>query len=510
MKQNDFAPIVGAGLMHSARPDDLANLIELLPAAVYTIDELGRIEHYNKAAVELWGRVPDRADEKWCGSWRLYHVDGRPMPHDECPMARAFQTGMPMHGEEAVAERPDGSRITFIAYPTPRFDTCGNVAGAINMLVDITERKTAEMDLQRRIGQLHKVSELGLLAVRTRDLQQIFDAAVLAVAEGLGVELAKVLEILPQRDALLLRAGVGWQDGLVGSGTVGADLNSQAGYTLSIDEPVIVDDLSTETRFSGPPLLLDHGVVSGLSTIIGSEEGRPFGVLGAHTASRRRFTDDDVHFLQSVANVLAASVAADRARDRQHTLQREIVHRLRNTLSIVQSMARQSARGASSVEDFIAGYEGRLAALAAAHDLLTEEDWHSVRLEDVVRRVLSREERGRIDIVTTHAELSASGGQAVALLLNELLTNALKYGALSNAEGHVSLRVTRVEDAFRLTWSEMGGPPVQPPTRKGFGSTLLKSIVERQCSGLLTIDWRPEGIQVTLDLPLSAVSAGRC
>ena len=508
MKQSDFASIGGAGLMHTARPDELAKLIELLPAAIYTVDADGHVEHYNKAAVEFWGRVPDRTKDRWCGAQRLFHVDGRLMPHDECPMARAFKTGLPLHGEEAVAERPDGTRMTLATYPTPRFNDCGEVIGAINMLVDITERKAAEQEIRRRLDQLQIVSELGLHTLQTRDLQQTFEAAVEGLSRGLNVEFTKVLELLPGRSELLLRAGIGWREGLVGQGTVGAGLDSQAGYTLSIDEPVIVDNMRGENRFSGPPLLHDHGVVSGISIIIRGEENRPYGVLGAHTSQHRRFNGDDIHFLQSVANILTAAITSDRGRDRQHTLQREVVHRLRNTLSIVQSMARQSARGACSVDAFIASYEGRLTALAAAHDLLTEEDWHSVRLQDVARRVLEREERGRIDIATDSTELSATGGQAVALLLNELLTNALKYGALSTAEGHVSVRATRTGDSFSFRWTETGGPPVAAPTRQGFGSTLLRSIVERQCSGRLTIDWHPEGLAVTAEIPASAIAVG--
>jgi PAS domain S-box-containing protein len=128
------------------------------------------------------------------------------------------------------------------------------------------------------------------------------------------VEYYKVLELLPDRNALWLRAGVGWQEGLVGQATVGAGRDSQGGYTLLSREPVIVEDLRTERRFSGPPLLHDHGVVSGMSVIIGELE-RPFGALGAHTTRRRTFTIDDTHFLQAVANVLATAIERKRAEE---------------------------------------------------------------------------------------------------------------------------------------------------------------------------------------------------
>lgn len=117
---------------------------------------------------------------------------------------------------------------------------------------------------------------------------------------------------MPGGDRLLLRAGVGWKEGLVGSATVSASRDSQAGYTLLADEPVIVEDLRTEKHFSGTPLLRDHGVVSGMSTIIRGRKS-PFGVLGAYTREPRTFTEDDVYFLRSVANVLAAAVERELA-----------------------------------------------------------------------------------------------------------------------------------------------------------------------------------------------------
>jgi PAS domain S-box-containing protein len=172
---------------------------------------------------------------------------------------------------------------------------------------DITERKQAQAALAARAREQAVVAELGKLALAGEDLQRLFDQTTVRVAETLGVEYCKVLKLLPDGSALQLVAGVGWKDGLVGQATVGAGCESQAGFTLLSQDLVIVDDLRTETRFNGPPLLHEHGVVSGLSVIIG-ELRNPFGVLGAHTARHRLFTTDDAHFFQSVANVLATAV----------------------------------------------------------------------------------------------------------------------------------------------------------------------------------------------------------
>ena len=124
-------------------------LIEALPAAIYTTDAAGWITFYNEAAVEFAGRRPELGSDQWCVSWRLFRSDGTPLPHDECPMATALKEDRPVRGEEAIAERPNGTRVTFIPYPTPLHDSSGALIGAVNMLVDITERKKAEEALQR-------------------------------------------------------------------------------------------------------------------------------------------------------------------------------------------------------------------------------------------------------------------------------------------------------------------------------------------------------------------------
>lgn len=123
------------------RERHFVDLLEALPAAVYTTDAAGRITFYNQAAVDLWGCRPELGTDKWCGSWRLYRPDGTPLPHYQCPMAVALRENRAIRGAEAIAERPDGTRVPFIPFPTPLRDRSGNLVGAVNMLVDITQHK---------------------------------------------------------------------------------------------------------------------------------------------------------------------------------------------------------------------------------------------------------------------------------------------------------------------------------------------------------------------------------
>ncbi len=171
-------------------------------------------------------------------------------------------------------------------------------------LRDRCQRQERDAELRLRARQQAAVAALGQFALTATDLDELLDRAVRLVAETLDVELCKVLELLPGDRGLLLRAGVGWKDGLIGRATVGAGMDSQAGYTLLRSAPVIVDNLPTEARFRGPSLLFDHAVVSGLSTAIPGPK-QPYGVLGAHTCRPRRFTTDDTNFIQAIANILA-------------------------------------------------------------------------------------------------------------------------------------------------------------------------------------------------------------
>ena len=176
-----------------------------------------------------------------------------------------------------------------------------------NRITNLVAQHRAEDGLKTRVRQQAAVADLGRDALTGCGLDALFERAVERVATGLDTEYSKVLEYRPAGDDLLLRAGVGWQSGLVGEAVVGAGEESQAGYTLQTEEPVVVEDLRTESRFSGPPLLLDHDVVSGISVIIGTPT-EPWGVLGAHTTERRIFTEDDITFVRGVANILTNAI----------------------------------------------------------------------------------------------------------------------------------------------------------------------------------------------------------
>uniref|UniRef100_UPI001ABBC4BF PAS domain S-box protein n=1 Tax=Aetokthonos hydrillicola TaxID=1550245 RepID=UPI001ABBC4BF len=165
-----------------------------------------------------------------------------------------------------------------------------------------------EKSLNARVNQQAAVAKLGQLALEGCDLYTLMDEAVALVIQSLEVEYCEVLELIEDGKAALLRAGGGWQEGLVGSAKVSTDMNSQAGYILLAKEPLIVENQHNETRFSNSPLLEQHQVISSLSVII-LGQNMPYGILAAHTTEQRTFVQDDINFLQAIANVLAQVIS---------------------------------------------------------------------------------------------------------------------------------------------------------------------------------------------------------
>ncbi|WP_158056244.1 PAS domain S-box protein [Halorussus halophilus] len=193
----------------------------------------------------------------------------------------------------------------------------------------MNSRSEEEINIRRHIRQQEVVTEIGQQALETEDLDQLLQDAAAAVAETLNADYCKVLQLLPDRERLRLRQGVGWQDGLIGSATVPTGTDSQAVHTLRTKEPVVVDDLATEERFSGPDLLVEHDVISGISVIIGSFED-PWGILGVHTKKEREFTESDVTFVQNVANILASKIE-NRRTERRLEAEKQVKARILET-----------------------------------------------------------------------------------------------------------------------------------------------------------------------------------
>lgn len=151
--------LLDTALSAVANSDDYRSVLDELPAPVYITDAEGSVTYWNRACIEFAGRTPEVGKDRWCVTWRLYTMDGEPLPHDQCPMATAIKTRKPVRQKVAIAMRPDGSRVAFRPYPTPLFDAEGNLTGAINMLIDISaEQAGALQDQAARCRRLARAT----------------------------------------------------------------------------------------------------------------------------------------------------------------------------------------------------------------------------------------------------------------------------------------------------------------------------------------------------------------
>jgi PAS domain S-box-containing protein len=211
--------------------------------------------------------------------------------------------------------------------------------------------------------------------------------------------------------------------------------------------------------------------------------------------------DQDDAFLGFIGSVIDISERKE-AEDRQALLMREVDHRARNALAVVQSVVRLTR--ADDPASFVATVEGRIGAIAYAHTLLAESGWTRASLRSLLERELAPHGFERIQLSGEGVVLGPESAQPFALAIHELVTNAVKYGALSSASGRVEVvwKLDPAAGGVRITWRETGGPPVQPPARQSFGSTLIARALEDQLGGSARQQWHPQGLVCELVIPV--------
>jgi PAS domain S-box-containing protein len=320
---------------------ELSLYLQNMSNGVLVQDKHGKLVYANYEAAKLMGFISAEAligasMEELLTKYEIFDEDGEPLPNSSLPAGLALSG---MQYPEAVLRyrfKDSGKDRWSYVKARPIFDASGEVDSAVSLFLDITELKQAQRtlteqreQLRARVRQQEVIAELGLRALSGVDLKSFMQEALQQMTKTLKVEFAKLLELAEDGKSLLLVAGVGWKDGLVGSLRLDAGRDSHAGFTLLANEPVIMRDLRTEKRFNAPPLLREHEVVSGMSVLI-MGDAAPWGVLGAHSREQRTFTRDDVYFLQAIGNLLASFLAQERIRHAERE-QRSLAEALRNT-----------------------------------------------------------------------------------------------------------------------------------------------------------------------------------
>src|SRR5262249_20134126 len=237
-------------------------------------------------------------------------------------------------------------------------------------------QETSDRALNLRIRQQEILAELGVTALKGPPFDDLLREAVRLSAQGLEAEFCKVLEYMPAQDRLLMRAGVGWDEGLIGVASVGADLASPSGYALRTGKPVISNHLASEERFRTPDLLAAHGVRRAINVIL-QGDGAPYGVLEVDSRSAGEFSERDIAFLQGAANILGMAIERQRqeqalktALEHQQVLLKEINHGVKNSLQLVAGMLRLQAGDDPHLGERLQEASSRIMAIGRAHDRL--------------------------------------------------------------------------------------------------------------------------------------------
>ncbi len=440
--------------MNDIQTSDTA-LLSTLPVAVCMTDAEGRLTWFNDAAERLWGRRPELGATKWCGSWKLYWPDGRPLPHEESPMALALRHGREAPASEALVERPDGTRTAVLPHLRLLVDADGIVRGGLNMLVEIAERQGASIEAARLAA-----------IVSSSD-----DAIVSKTLDGIIVSWnAAATRIL----------------GYTAEEMIGRHITTIIPLDLRDEETEIIAKLRRGERIEhfDTRRLRKDGTLVDLSITVSPVRDRDGRIVGASKVAR------DVS-------------ERKRAEELQRTLFDELNHRVKNTLATVQALATQTLRGERSLEEARQTFQGRLMALSATHDQLSLNAWKEASFATVVAQTL-RPFRKRIDIAGPEIMMRPREAVTWGMVLHELATNAAKYGALSQPQGRVAIGWALLpERRFELRWTETGGPACAAPERKGFGTRFVERAAANDLAGRCVFEYRPEGLHVTIEAALA-------
>jgi len=454
--------------------------IEMLPLAVSISDESGRILTFNRRAVALWGREPRLGDpsELFCGAHRLRGLDGRVIARECAPVEDVLRTGAPVHGREMFVERPDGTRVLTTMHIDTVRDEDGNVIGAMTCFHDVTEQRRDRAQVVENERRLRDILEAIPVPVYTTDIDGKLTFYNRAAVEFSGRE--------PEigKDSWC----VAWK------------LYEPDGKPLPHDQcPMAV-------------ALREGRAIRGAEAIAERPDGRRLPFIPFPTPLY-----DGAGHVTGAINMLVDITDQKHAEERQKTMVDELNHRVKNTLATVQSLAAQTLRAPLVSKDVRSTFEARLFTLSRAHDQLTRAHWRGADLRAISEEIFMPYRflgHDRLRLSGEAVEIGAHAAVALSMILHELAANATKYGALLTRTGHVEVTwntVWRSADHANggqrliIRWEERGGPPVEKPLGKGFGSRLLENGVTHGLKGFTEIAYARDGLRCIIDIPFPAL-----
>lgn len=383
-----------------------------------------------------------------------------------------LETGEPFGSPSTVEQRGDIDAVEAYDWRLERVTLPDGDFGVVCYFYDLSERQRFESELQASEAALRaseeryrRIFEQSSDLIITADLNQVITDCNPSAAEAVG---------------------------LTRSEAIGR----------KISDFVSPEDFGRTTQMLAQKL--EHGGTTRYEVSVRNSEG-----IWLLWEINSGLTFDD--FSKPVGLHVVGRDVTERKRWEQHQrlLVGELNHRVKNTLAIVQSLAHQTFRGSSVPKEIVSAFEGRLRALAQAHNLLTRENWDSADLRTLVEAALKvhAPTMDRFDLDGPPVRLDPQSAVTITIAVHELATNAAKYGALSAPGGRVRVCWAAANDRFRLTWQETGGPKVKPPSERGFGSRMIEQALPRELGGTVTLDYAPGGVVCTIDAPLPVAAA---
>ena len=464
------------------RRQELETLLAVIPVGVFIAEDKDCAQITANPAGYKLHRIPESANasksatEDGPSNFGTYSATGEALAPDQLPMQRAAATGESIEGFEHELRFSDGGHKHLLGNALPLFDAAGEVRGAVGAFVDITERRHQE----ERISALAAFNEGALRSlgegVYTIDCQGLVTSMNPAAEELFGWTFAELR---------------------------GKKMHDMTHHHYRDGRPF------PACECAGFQVLTHEKPLKNHEDVFIHKSGAFFDVIYTITPLR------DLGGKIMGLIVVFSDISKRKKREAQvQLLLREVNHRAKNMLTVVQSVARQTA--AANPKEFLERFSERVQALATSQDLLVKTEWRGVEVGELVRGQLAhfRDLTGsRIELKGPSLLVSASAAQTLGMAIHELTTNAGKYGALSVAEGRVAIDWNLERDGaggetFTISWREQGGPPVSPPSRNGFGSTVIGVLAESSLDAKVDLDFLKTGLSWRLHCPAANIIEG--
>jgi len=457
----------------------LDTLLEHIPEGVTIVGGPDlRVVANSKKAVEWIGKPEAElkvlADEH-AAAFGIWFPDGVTRPEiQQLPLYRASRHGESVEEEYFSVKRPDGTQLTIEVSVNPVRDASGRIIGAVSCWRDVTQRFLVDKVIADNEKRLTLALEVAGMAIVDMNLQGGVVAgltngkAVLGfeIDAGEAIETAMPRFLAAVHPADRQKVGDKQRQAMTNAGPFADEFR-----VVHSDGSVVWIETRGET--------------------LADEQGKPVRVLGANVDMTAR----------------------KRSEEHLRLVMRELTHRAKNLLAIIAALATQTAKRNTTLEEFQQAFSRRIQGLAASHDLLVKTDWTGAPLEDLVFFQIAPFgglDGTRIAASGPPVNLKPDALQNLGLAINELATNAMKYGALSVPEGTIriawSVDRTGEEPRFRMSWTERGGPPVKPPRRKGFGHVIIETSLGQVLGGAVKLDYASKGVTWTVDAPFNAIT----